>query len=200
LLAIWLWAAVPAAACWVEEYGDCRVCGGTGQQACQYCQGGEKTCTFCFGSGQVNVRCPSCGGAGGDCATCGGSGQIAEVCQTCGGTGRIVCSTCGGTGRVTCFFCGGSGQTVVRRYWNENCGQPHGQGLLPDRAPADSTASVAVLRARSAEANLDGQEVNAGHSAVLSKGVAPVFQVEADGRVPIQSAGILDARAPGKPQ
>lgn len=130
LTAILLFAlTVPALACWVEERGPCRTCNGTGWRSCNSCSGGTRNCGFCFGSGQVSVRCGGCGGSGqvadSPCGDCGGSGKVTETCDNCSGTGSIVCVTCEGAGQVECFFCGGTGETVVRKYWDPDCGVDH---------------------------------------------------------------------------
>jgi hypothetical protein len=124
-------AGAPALACWEEETGTCRTCGGTGYQACQSCSDGTRACGMCGGSAVVQVRCQGCGGSGergGEvCASCGGEGRSEQVCEHCQGTGRLVCGMCGGTAQRTCFFCSGTGETVVRRTWNPDCGVDHSQ-------------------------------------------------------------------------
>lgn len=134
LVALFLLAvpASPARACWVEETGTCRICGGTGERSCNYCHGGTKNCGFCHGSGSVSVRCSGCGGSGqvGDeaCGDCSGEGKVTESCDNCTGTGSIVCGSCDGSGQATCNFCSGTGETVVRKTWDPDCGVDHKKG------------------------------------------------------------------------
>jgi len=73
----------------LKKYITCKSCSGTGAEG----SGGQSTCSFCNGSGQV-TRVTN---------TILGRMQTSSVCNNCGGTGKIItrkCSACYGEGIV----------------------------------------------------------------------------------------------------
>lgn len=79
----------------------CRVCEGTGFEACAGCTGrGSVACTACGGKGERPV-CDGCDGSGTlSCTKCSGTGTYrGQPCMTCRGEGIMLCGRCKGDGR-----------------------------------------------------------------------------------------------------
>ena len=108
--------------------GDkCPRCDGEGiiRPQCQFCNGGYRECSLCYGKSEIrctycqgggSFRCNSCAGRGyngeDECSRCSGKGEI--ECEQCHGTGLISCPSCGAQGHVACMTCGGRGYTEWR--------------------------------------------------------------------------------------
>ena len=105
----------------LEDCPECR-----GDRRCTKCHGsGDVDCHVCHGSGQCKdchghgrTRCTECGGDG-RCRHCGGSGKI--VCRDCHGIGKVYngndyvkCKKCGGAGYAPCTKCSSTGMNATR--------------------------------------------------------------------------------------
>lgn len=104
---------LPRATAVVEETFEFIADGSVATERCSQCQGGQRRCGSCGGSGSQRCRTSE------QCDVCSGSGEVRELpsdyssrkvrCGGCVGRGQIPCRRCAGSGRVPCANCAANG-------------------------------------------------------------------------------------------